>query len=370
MKIFISSTAYDLFDIRSFLVQNLENLGHTVLYNESPTFPAKLNLHSHDQCLEAVKTADLVICLIDKRYGGNYSGKLFDLNSDAVKIKLRDEILSYKYKDLSITWMELITADKAGIPIITFARYKTLDEKAVRRKNQNVKDFRPAYVEKIQVFDFLDWITQRPLNNWIVSFYNFLDFQTKIEICMKELEKSIIVNNSENDISQSKKVLLLVEGPQDRDFVKNLINNMKLNIEFLIIPTYGKLTVLRDFNNLISDNLSKFDHVLILLDSDYPDKEDENFREKFNQLAGNNDQIMLFFAIENIESWIKSGVDQSKLDFAQKMHLGNKNKLKKNIHSFVENHFDLTLAETKSQDFKQFTDYLRKISLLSESIGT
>lgn len=361
MKIFISSTAYDLFDIRSFLVQKLENLGHTVLYNESPTFPAKLNLHSHDQCLEAVKTADLVICLIDKRYGGNYSGKLFDLNSEAVQIKLRDQTLFYKYKELSITWMELITADEAGIPIITFARYKTLDEKEVRRKNHHVIDFKPAYVEKIQVFDFLDWITQRSLNNWIVSFYNFLDFQAKIEICMKELEKSIIVDNSEEDISQSKKVLLLVEGPQDRDFVKNLINKMELNIEFLIIPTYGKFSILKDFDNLIVDNLSKFDHILILLDSDYPNEEDKKFREKFNQLAKNHSQVMLFFAIENIESWIEFGFDQSTLDIAQQIDLGNKNKRKKNIHSFVENHFDLTLAETKSQDFKQFTDYLRQI---------
>ena len=361
MKIFISSTSYDLFDIRSFLVQKLEQLGHTVLYNESPTFPAKLNLHSHDQCLEAVKTADLVICLIDKRYGGNYSGKLFDLDAEAAKIKLRNQTLSYKYKEISITWMELITADKAGIPIITFARYKTLDEKEVRRKNHHIKNFKPAYVEKIQIFDFLDWITQRSLNNWIVSFYNFLDFQTKIEICMKELEQSIIVDNSEKNISPSKKVLLLVEGPQDRDFVKNLINKMSLSIEFLILPIYGKFSILKNFEGLIVDNLSKFDHILILLDSDHPNEEDKKFREKFDELAQGNTQVKLFFAIENIESWIESGFEQGKLDITQQIDLGNPNKRRKNIHNFVESHFDLTLAEKKSKDFKQFTDYLRKI---------
>jgi hypothetical protein len=31
-------------------------------------------LRSHDQCIEAVKEADVVLCIIDKRYGGCYRG--------------------------------------------------------------------------------------------------------------------------------------------------------------------------------------------------------------------------------------------------------------------------------------------------------
>src|SRR5688572_2010984 len=74
MKIFLSSTAYDLFDLRAFTVRVLQEMGHEAIFHESPTFPAVLNSHSHDQCLHAVKRVDLVLCLVDRRYGGRYAG--------------------------------------------------------------------------------------------------------------------------------------------------------------------------------------------------------------------------------------------------------------------------------------------------------
>ena len=49
MKIFLSSTAYDMLDFRALVVDRLEDDGHEVLFHESPTFPARIGLHSHDQ---------------------------------------------------------------------------------------------------------------------------------------------------------------------------------------------------------------------------------------------------------------------------------------------------------------------------------
>ncbi|WP_394803551.1 DUF4062 domain-containing protein [Niabella hibiscisoli] len=76
MKIFLSSTAYDLLDFRAKIVEVLNKNGHEVIFHESPTFPAKIDLHSHDQCLQAIEECQMVLCIIDKRYGGRYSGDL------------------------------------------------------------------------------------------------------------------------------------------------------------------------------------------------------------------------------------------------------------------------------------------------------
>ena len=72
MKVFLSSTAYDLLDLRAKFVEIFTKKGHEVIFHESPTFPAKYDLHSHDQCIMAVETCDTLICILDKRYGGKY----------------------------------------------------------------------------------------------------------------------------------------------------------------------------------------------------------------------------------------------------------------------------------------------------------
>lgn len=358
MKIFISSTSYDLFDLRSYLVNILENLGHTVIYHESPTFPAKLNLHSHDQCIEAVKDADLVICLVDKRYGGKYSGNLFHHNRIALQIKLKEGIVKYKFNQLSITWLEVKTAYESGIPVITFARSKTLDEKEVRRKNQHLNNFVPAYVEKNEVFDFLDWITKKPINNWIVPFYNFIDFQAKMKIYMVELEKSISVNQKSQEVTKLQKILVLVEGEQDRVFIKKLIDMMKLEADFLILPAYGKLSILKNFETLVKDNIDKFDKIIVLVDSDLDDGVDINFKIKFDKLSKVSEKIKIFFAIKNIETWMEAGINQSDLLNEDQLGLRHVQKRKKVLHSVVDKFFDLETAKNKSTSFKEFFEYL------------
>ena len=144
MKIFISSTSHDLSDFRALIVDLLQERGHELIYHESPTFPAKLNLHSHDQCTLAVEECDIVIYMIDRRYGGKYKGvfpnkfpnQIIDILGCTKSGKKKRYNVEITTDNLSITWCELITAYDHQIPVITFARQRTLDEKETRRRNQ------------------------------------------------------------------------------------------------------------------------------------------------------------------------------------------------------------------------------------------
>jgi len=204
MKVFLSSTAYDLLDIRAMVIDILTKQGHEVIYHESPTFPAKVDLHSHDQCILAIENCDTVVCVLDKRYGGEYRGEILKddkpikfaiLGKDSKGEKLKQEIEIPIHK-MSITWCELNRAYALNKNVITFSRQRTLDEKETRRHNQYLKTFRPAYAEKNELFDLIDWITKQKRNNWIVPFNTVVDFEDKLSVyIVSERKHPIFFNN-------------------------------------------------------------------------------------------------------------------------------------------------------------------------------
>lgn len=93
---FISSTVKDLTDVREHLKERLTDAGFDVRMSEDDGFPVEPGATSHDACLEVVRTADLIVLLVDRRYGGLYPGH-----------------------NKSITWREWDEAIEAGLhPIV------------------------------------------------------------------------------------------------------------------------------------------------------------------------------------------------------------------------------------------------------------
>lgn len=380
MKIFLSSTAYDLSDFRALVVDRLEKNGHEVLFHESPTFPSRIGLHSHDQCLEAIKESDLVICLVDRRYGGKYKGSvlipfeplLFNVLGKTKIGKKKRVDVKYELNSLSITWCEVYIAHKEGIPVITFARQRTLDEKETRRRNQYIKSFSPAYAEKNEIFDFLDWITQREKNNWIAPFVSVVDFEKKFLTWMTELNKSIpaTITSDGNKMGSVSRVCIVVEGEVDRLFISILIKKLKLAQHFVIIPTYGKYRVLNNFQDVVFPYTKIFESVIVLLDSDATTNEE--YQVSNNQLKNiiqqsEADNLVGFLANPSIESWIISGLDpdlfnqhEGRIDkkiFTK--HIGKTSI--NNIRNLLVHKFSFNVAMSVNSEFHNFVEYLLKL---------
>ncbi|MBI4689529.1 MAG: DUF4062 domain-containing protein [Nitrospirae bacterium] len=110
-KVFISSTCFDLKDLRSELANALKEWGYMPIWNESPDFPKKHGLHAHDTCIDAVKECDIYLLIIDKRYGGTYAGN------------------KYPKEDISITWYETKIALQENKEIHIFVRDEVWNEK-------------------------------------------------------------------------------------------------------------------------------------------------------------------------------------------------------------------------------------------------
>jgi hypothetical protein len=69
---FLSSTIYDLGDLRSALKYYLEQQGCRVLASECNDFQKSLDKHSYQECLDAIGAADYFILVIGSRVGGWY----------------------------------------------------------------------------------------------------------------------------------------------------------------------------------------------------------------------------------------------------------------------------------------------------------
>ncbi len=381
MRIFLSSTAYDLLDIRAKVVEVLTKQGHEVVFHESPTFPAKVDLHSHDQCILAIEDCDTVVCVVDKRYGGVYSGELFTKNKpitfsisgkDAKGEKLKEDI-EIPINKMSITWCELNRAYALNKNVITFSRQRTLDEKETRRHNQYLKTFRPAYAEKNELFDLLDWITKQKRNNWIVPFNTVVDFEEKLSVYIKEYDKL----NFRTAISRKqlqKKICIIVEGEVDRLVVQNLIRKSKIKGDFVIIPAYGKYRILQNINEYIKPYASSFDQVIVLVDTDAKSFGQLNtFRENLEQLQEIliTKNVQIFGANPTIEAWITAGLSED----IYRQHEGL---IQKEIYSeyfgisTIENvrhimkKFNITQAMKVSSDLADFVTALKQFSFIEK----
>jgi hypothetical protein len=103
-SVFVSSTCYDLKQVRSDIKQFLEGLGLDPVMSEYSSFPVSPELGTVDNCIKAVESrADIFVLIVGARYGSA---------TDHGK---------------SVTNLELLAAKAKGIPVYVFVMRSVLD---------------------------------------------------------------------------------------------------------------------------------------------------------------------------------------------------------------------------------------------------
>ncbi|MHB1106147.1 MAG: DUF4062 domain-containing protein [Lutibacter sp.] len=160
MKIFLSSTCYDLVDIRAELERFLTSKGHELLLSDRATFPVELGVHRHDVCINNVQLCDLFIIIVDGRFGAPY----------------------YKDKNYSITWAEFNEAIRKERKIIPFVRKDVFNERQSYHHNlKKGNSFEPFFADSIRVFDLIDDIQKHEGGFWIEQFENSVEIKDRLE---------------------------------------------------------------------------------------------------------------------------------------------------------------------------------------------
>jgi hypothetical protein len=147
-SVFVSSTCYDLNQVRADLKGFLTEMGFDPVLSETPIFPVSPQIGPIENCLQAVRErADVFILIIGLRYGSqNESGK-------------------------SITNLEYLEAKAKGLPIYVFVLKQILDLIPVWKENpQNSFN---GIVDSTKLFEFVEAL-QSSQDHWIYPFEEVL----------------------------------------------------------------------------------------------------------------------------------------------------------------------------------------------------
>jgi len=133
--VFISSTYYDLIDVRAELRQYLEERGFLVKCSDDfdSDFHVKTQVDSIESCLQNVEQSDVVICIIDRRYGPCLGDQFDNLSATHCEIKHARKINKSR-------------TESNKIKLLFFIRKRTEEEYGqLKRKNSRYK---PLYIEQ------------------------------------------------------------------------------------------------------------------------------------------------------------------------------------------------------------------------------
>lgn len=194
-RIFISSTCFDLNDIRSELTSFLNTYNFEVLNSQLSNFGVSPDLHSHTACLEQVNNADYFIVIIGKRRGGTYIAS-----------------------EQSITNEEYKLAVKRGIPIMIFVD-KMVDNNLVLYKKNPTMDF-STIVDDKRIFHFVEYIKSSSSNNWVFQYENINDIKNVINSQFSYyllLFSQNIIKKKEKEKTIDSSKLTFVEFPSNID---------------------------------------------------------------------------------------------------------------------------------------------------------
>ena len=169
------STDYDLKDERKVVIDFLRNNGIEVSAYEEPGYPVNEETHSHDNCIKALKRADLAILLIKQRYGGPY----------------------YISSDISITQAEY---NDLKIPTIVLVNRRTWNERDSYRRQQKKSGISEEEYAKSGIYDsgkidleeirFIDEIQRSYETSGRSNWINFWEDIEELKRILPEVMKS------------------------------------------------------------------------------------------------------------------------------------------------------------------------------------
>jgi len=213
MTVFLSSTVYDLKDLRNFLEFELKRWGYEVLASESGSIPVDSSLHSYETCIAAAKECDVLIGIIDGRFGGMFR----DTGS-------------------SITFAEIDTAFRAGKRVYVFVRRGVWDAREqYKRDRQRGASFSPSkIVTDERVFQLVDQLLFRDSGNWLFQFELPTDI---LDVLVVQLDGPITDGLGDRNLKrrrhQARREIAIFDEPTVLGF-ERLLSDLRVTIRFLV----------------------------------------------------------------------------------------------------------------------------------------
>ncbi len=151
-RIFISSTYYDLKNVRADLERYIRECGYEPVLNERGNIPYGSEKKLEEYCYKEIELCDVLLSIIGGRFGS-----------------------SAEEAPYSISQKELKTALELGKPAYIFVEKNVLAEFRTFEKNKDVEGIQYVAVDDPRVYQFLGEILALPINNPVAPFETSAD---------------------------------------------------------------------------------------------------------------------------------------------------------------------------------------------------
>ena len=151
-RIFISSTFYDLKQIRSDINLFIEGLGYETVRNEEGDIPYGKEDALEEYCYKEIKSIDILISIIGGRYGTEAMRDGYSISQTELKKALNEKKQVYIFIDKNV-----------------LAEYETY------QLNKDKEDVKYKYVDNVKIYQFIEEIRSLNVNNNIKGFETATD---------------------------------------------------------------------------------------------------------------------------------------------------------------------------------------------------
>ncbi len=265
LRVFVSSTCYDLSVIRSQLRIFIQGLGHEPLMSDYSDLLYDPRIHTHTSCVDEVASADMVVLIIGCRFGGKTVPEaLAKLDFESLKKESNNTESLKKQDNLSVTQLEILKAVESGIPVFTFVDSAVWHDHSLYEKNKDkpiISEISFPSIEKPEtasfIFEFINFLRHRTQGNSVFTFSKLQDIEDALrkqwsalfqkliqEQRSKAFEARRIDSLTEQFEDLKTAILTSIGSTNERDVARGVVRFRRL-VDFV------RSLVLRDHNFLI-----------------------------------------------------------------------------------------------------------------------
>jgi hypothetical protein len=190
LKVFISSTCYDLSLLRSELRSFILSLGYDPVMSDYADVVYDPRIHTHTSCIDEVANCDMLVVIIGSRLGGKSVPEALEkVDFASLENISKDSALLSKDTPVSITQLEVLKAISTGIPVYTFIDKKVYYEHEIYEKNKGnsavIENIVFPAIEKPEtakyIFEFINFIRLKSIGNSIFQFERMQDIEDTLK---------------------------------------------------------------------------------------------------------------------------------------------------------------------------------------------
>ncbi len=185
MRVFVSSTCYDLSLLRSQLRTFIRNMGYEPIMSDYEDILYDPRIHTHTSCVDEVTNCDILILIIGSRFGGKATPEALNKVNFEVLKNESVSIEAIKEKEvLSVTQLEVLKAIENSIPVYVFIDRRVWHDHALYEKNKSndiVEKIIFPSIEKQEtakyIFNFINFVRLRTHGNNVFTFEKGQDIE-------------------------------------------------------------------------------------------------------------------------------------------------------------------------------------------------